>query len=409
MNLPIPIDAISACGDSFYSMVLQFCGMEVCKLLRFLRIESSMDLLETDEVFSILQLESIQTESIKELIGLSSRNQLGNYTFFVFPGIQIKLERFIHSLRSLLSISDYSPLPVIDPPPISADLVKRYPFLMDLISCLKSGSLTEFSIEFISNLSSNWASAKTLYRFNQSVNDFASSLYILGGRSVYEFIRVNIPGSLPSLSTLNQTLASSKFHLIEGEFQYDRLMDSCNMFGCTYAFCGEDSTSVVPRTAYDTRSNNFVGFTLPLKNGCPSPRRFSTDSLNELEAWHSNVDKSSLLHAHVVQALPIDNQRSPPSPFLLAAYGTNGKYTAQDIMNRWSTIFDSCLVRNIRIIGFAADCDPKNLKAMRDSMGFFSNERTRFNDHPACLEISSAPVSSQNSLVIHEGIGEQFR
>ena len=180
------------------------------------------------------------------------------------------------------------------------------------------------------------------------------------------------------------------------------------MFGCTHAFCGEDSTSVVRRSAYNARSNNFVGFTLALENGYPCPRRFSTDSLNELEAWHRNVDKSSLLHAHLIQALPADNRRSPPPPFLLAAYGTNGKYTAQDIMNRWSTIFDSCLVRNIRIIGFAADCDPRNLKAMRDSMGFFSNDRTRFDDHPDCLEVSTVPVSSQNSPATLEWIGDEF-
>ena len=159
-----------------------------------------------------------------------------------------------------------------------------------------------------------------------------------------------------------------------------------------YAFCGEDSTSVVPKVSYDSCSNSFVGFTLPLNNGFPCARYFSPNSLSTLEKWYEEVDKSFLINVHVIQAVCSIGQPSP-SPFLLAAYGTNSKYTSQDILERWSSIFDSCMTQNIRILGFSADCDPKQMKAMRDSMGFSSKFQTGFEEHPNHLEISFFKVS----------------
>ena len=39
------------------------------------------------------------------------------------------------------------------------------------------------------------------------------------------------------------------------------------------------------------------------------------------------------------------------------------------------------------------DCDAKDLKAMRHSMSFFSNEKTDFEDHPHAFKISLLKVS----------------
>ncbi|CAM4878551.1 unnamed protein product [Rotaria socialis] len=234
---------------------------------------------------------------------------------------------------------------------------------------------------------SNATRSKSSFRYKQSIKDFATSMFILGGRCVYEFVRLNIPGSIPSLTSLRLILTSSKCNFIEGEFQYDRLKDYVNWSHYKYVFCGEDSTSVVPKISYDTRSNYFVGFTLPLKNGFPFTRYFSTNSLGELETWYEQIDKSDLINVHVIQPTCHIGQ-VPPPPFLLAAYGTNSVYTGEDVLARWSRIFDSCMAQNIRVLGFSADCDPKQLKAMRESMGFFSRQPTDFEDHPNCFNIS---------------------
>ncbi|CAF3584689.1 unnamed protein product, partial [Rotaria socialis] len=234
---------------------------------------------------------------------------------------------------------------------------------------------------------SNITRSKNLYRYEQSVKDYAVSLYILGGRNVYDFVRLNIPGFIPNLTSLRSILTSSKKYFIEGEFQYERFNEFIELSDCKYAFCGEDSTSVVSKVCYDSRSNSFVGFPLPLKDGFPCSRYFPTNSFGELEQWYEKIDKSFLINVHVIQAVCPSN-RTSPSPFLLAAYGTNSKYTARDILNRWSKTFDSFMTQNIRILGFSSDCDPKQMKAMRDSMGFFSNEHTGFECHPDHFKIS---------------------
>lgn len=392
MTFLLPRDVLSAHGNYFYDVVKEFCGPEPLELLKFQLIDSSMDLLEVDDVFLILQIESNQTTSLKEILGIPNRNQLGEYSFYVLPGIRLKLERFIHSLRAVLPPIDSSSSSTGTSLTISFELLQQYPFLIDLIHCLEANLLTDFSLAFVSNMLSNLTSSKHSFRYEQPVKDFAASIFILGGRNVYEFIRQNIPGSIPSLPSLRSALTSSKYHFIEGEFQYERFKDFISSGNCNYAFCGEDSTSVVPRVSYDTRSNCFVGFTLPLKDGFPCSRYFSANSLSELETWHDQVEKSSLINVHVIQAISPVNQISPP-PFLLAAYGTNSKYNAQDILNRWAKIFDSCMAQNVRILGFSTDCDPKNLRAMRDSMGFFSKLQTGFEDHPYHFEISLLKVS----------------
>ncbi|CAF5208642.1 unnamed protein product, partial [Rotaria magnacalcarata] len=53
------------------------------------------------------------------------------------------------------------------------------------------------------------------------------------------------------------------------------------------------------------------------------------------------------------------------SPFLLSAYGIDNTATVNDILKRWWYIFNQCLQRNIRIIGFAPDADAKHVRAMK--------------------------------------------
>lgn len=184
--------------------------------------------------------------------------------------------------------------------------------------------------------------------------------------------------------------SSSKHRFIEGEFQYSSFQELVQPLGFKYAFCGEDSTSVIPNVNYDSRSNSFVGFTLPLKNGFPQCQYYSTDSFDELESWHDQGEMSSLLNIHVIQALILPNQIRL-SPFLLVVYGTNGKYKAHDVL----------MSKNVRILGFSTDCDAKNLRAMRESMVFFTNDKTTFLNYPDLFTISSLQVNEPQVSIQH--------
>ena len=231
----LPSDILSLRGDPFYRVVEQFCGTEAVELLKFQFIDSPVNLLEIDDVFSILQFESNQTTLLKEILGVSGRNESGCYSFFVFPGIRLKMEKFIRSLRFLLQSMNSSSSSNTKSLTITPDLLQQHPFLIDLIHCLESNLLSESSLDFISNLVSNLVHTKNFFRYKQSVKDFAASVYILGGRNVYQLIRLNISVSLPSLTTLRTVISSSKYHFVAGEFQYSSLKDFTNSFDCKYA------------------------------------------------------------------------------------------------------------------------------------------------------------------------------
>ena len=95
-----------------------------------------------------------------------------------------------------------------------------------------------------------------------------------------------------------------------------------------YAFGSEDAIGVIRKIKYDSTTNTFNGFSTPL-------------------------DKSSLLDVHMIQLLQSLNQSTIPSPFLLSAYGIDNTATANDVLHRWWYIFNQCLQRNVRIIGFS--------------------------------------------------------
>ncbi|CAF1313939.1 unnamed protein product [Rotaria sp. Silwood1] len=65
-----------------------------------------------------------------------------------------------------------------------------------------------------------------------------------------------------------------------------------------------------------------------------------------------------------------------PSPIVLSAYGTNNKLTAIDVLQRWLMIYKEFHSRNIRVVGFSTDEDPKYLRAMRLTSNFFVEHQT---------------------------------
>lgn len=75
----------------------------------------------------------------------------------------------------------------------------------------------------VSNLMKNINRSSNNYKFNPIVNKFASAFKILAGHQAYEFVRINLPGSLPSITTLKNYNQNINLHLNEGEFRFDSL------------------------------------------------------------------------------------------------------------------------------------------------------------------------------------------
>jgi hypothetical protein len=182
---------------------------------------------------------------------------------------------------------------------------------------------------------------------------------------------LSLPGALPALSTLNESIATVGGSIKESEFRYDTLYEHQKSYNYEIAVCSEDSTGVIKKVTYNAITNTFTGFSAPLRHGIPIGGYFQTDSFDQLSEWCENDDKSSHLNSHMVQPLSVSNLHM--SPLLLSAYGIDNTFKAVDVLNRWIWILEKSQQANVRIVAFSTDCDPRYLLAMRLVTGFLQS------------------------------------
>lgn len=210
------------------------------------------------------------------------------------------------------------------------------------------------------------------YRYSDEIEQFALVLSILGRRQVYEYARINLPGSLPSLTTLSTIFNQYREQLLEGEFRFDSMKNQFESMKVKYAFAAEDCTSVIRKVCYDGWSNSFVGFCPRLQNdGFPQLSSFAIESLSDLEIAFETESLSSLLNVYAIRPITSESQHS--SPFVLSAFGSDNKFQTHHVIARWLKIFDESLKRGIRILGFSSDCDSRYLRTMRLVTNFFAS------------------------------------
>ena len=91
-------------------------------------------------------------------------------------------------------------------------------------------------------------------------------LYILGGKQLYDFVRLNLPGPIPSMTTIIDFINKFDTTLAETEFKFQSLQQ----FDSGFEFWSEDTTGVLRKVGYDSSTNSFVGFSTPVVDGVPS-------------------------------------------------------------------------------------------------------------------------------------------
>ncbi|CAF2069261.1 unnamed protein product [Rotaria magnacalcarata] len=248
-------------------------------------------------------------------------------------------------------------------PSLLFDFINKHPLLKSLILWFQplgnDGGINKdkhgFLIDFIDAVTNNLTKSSNHFRYSDTIKNFALSLYILGGKLTYEFIRLNLPGSLPSVTMLNTLISKSNAKISEAEFRFDQLQKHFDDHNLQYAFGSEDATSIIKKIKYDSTTNTFNGFPTPLDRGVPIKEYYRTNSFDKLKLWFDSNDKSSLLNIHMIQPVPSTNQNIILSPFLLSVYRIDNTATFNDILQRWWYIFNQCLQRNIRIIDFSTD------------------------------------------------------
>ncbi|CAF3347145.1 unnamed protein product [Rotaria sp. Silwood2] len=369
----LPSDIFTRVDNDFYSIVKVLAGDSVFNILRIQLINSARKLLCSPDVFAFFQLESEETDKIKAESCFKSKT--GQYV--VKPGIQTSLLYLIKLLKQ--KFKEESALNENNETRdkyISNEFIDKHPLLKSLIKWYQQNdsedynNANKFLTMFIDNVVFNLTQSSNNFRYTESIKKFAICLYILGGKQCYEFVRLNMPGSVPHLSTLGDLINKSNMTLTEAEFKFDSLQKFKSGFG----FCSEDTTGVIPKVEYDSSTNSFIGFTTPNIDGIPLMKHYQADTFDDFKTIYNTNETAPLLNIHMFQSISTeDDPRNFPKPILLSAYGVDNKFTALDILRRWIYIFERCLDKDVRIIGFSTDADNKYISAMRLASNFFAS------------------------------------
>lgn len=133
-------------------------------------------------------------------------------------------------------------------------------------------------------------------RYDDTLKLFATYLYIIGGRMLYETLCTNLP--LPSLSTVSRTLDDSSAIIIEGDIRVAELVNFLRSRNLpTVLWLSKDAARITGRVQYDSKTNQLVGFSLPLdENGMPIKSSFTATSAKQIEEYFINNTAANLLY-----------------------------------------------------------------------------------------------------------------
>ena len=359
-NLPLdtsvlPLGIFMRLDDDFFSIVQSLGGDSLVSILKIQLSNSANKLLNTVDVFAFFRIDSVETDVIKSESCFKSK--AGQY--MIKPGIQASLLYSLTLLKAKLKEQEMNTTQDSrnKKPDLTDEFVDKHPILKTLIkwcqykdSSSTSGTKNDFITMFIDNLVSNHTRSSNNYRYAKTIKKFSMCLYILGGKQAYEFIRLNLSGSIPNLTTISDLINESSTNYTEAQFRFELLEKYHSSFG----FCAEDTTGAIRKVEYDSSANSFIGFTTPLVDGVPSSRSFHADTFDEFKRIYRSNELAPSLNVHMFQSIPTADGANVPRPFLLSAYGIDNAYSSIDIVRRWIYIFDNCLNEGVRLIGFSS-------------------------------------------------------
>lgn len=232
--------------------------------------------------------------------------------------------------------------------------------------------------KLLSNAQANLNRLKGGFRYDYGTRMISSYIRMICGRFAYSTIQKNFEGVIPSIVSTNRYIKSSGCCIVEGEIRSKQLLKYLNDRGLPLAvILSEDATRVVGRIQYDTPSNQIMGFVLPINKytGMPDTCAYPARNAEEiLKTFSSGNSISSFLI--VIMAQPVADM----PPFCLAMFGSDSKYTSDDVENRWQYITCELKKQNIEVVAISSDSDPKYNRVMRKlstlgSMSVYSNHK----------------------------------
>lgn len=258
----------------------------------------------------------------------------------------------------------------------------------------KDGTLTHYFLrKLLAAADKNSKRKKGGYRYEDDIKLFSAYFRMLVGPLAYETLHRNLECALPALPSVNRYIRASNCDIKEAILRCHELKIYLTNHGLPLCvILSEDETRTIVKVQHDSRSNQLVGFVLPLsKNGMPIPFQYPARDASEIiNHFCGKNNISSFLN--VIMAQPI-NPNIPA--FCLLAYGSNSKYTAQDVANRWKFIVNELQKFGIVVLSVSSDSAPKYNAAMRD-LSMLGSSSSQFPEWFACGEICSIPFYIQD-------------
>lgn len=127
-------------------------------------------------------------------------------------------------------------------------------------------------------------------------------------------------------------IGENKCRIVEGELRSRELRKYLDDLGLPDdIWICEDASGIVAKIQHDSTTNQLVGLALPLNSetGLPIPFTYIASSAEDIQRF-IRYEKSSLVYLVLAQPLV-----EGVPPFILQIFGTNNKFTAQDVSRRW--------------------------------------------------------------------------
>lgn len=201
------------------------------------------------------------------------------------------------------------------------------------------------------------------YRFTEKIKKMASYYRLVAGPYAYESLQRNLELCLPTLSSVNRYVRKMNTGIVEGVLRQHELLTYLKNRNLPMTVAlSEDATRLTGVVQYDAKTNQLMGFVLPIHSGTgmPIPYSFSARNAGEMIKHFANKNVPGNF-VNVIMAQPL----ADVAPFCLLLFASDNQYTSVDVSNRWNYISKELNAVGIKVLVISSDSDPKYNSAMR--------------------------------------------
>ncbi|KAG5671558.1 hypothetical protein PVAND_001751 [Polypedilum vanderplanki] len=228
-------------------------------------------------------------------------------------------------------------------------------------------------------------------RYDDEIKELSAFFYIRFGLKQYEFLSCNL--NLPHVSSVRNHMAKSMTNLKESQLDFDGLKKFLqeNNYELNVGLF-EDGTKIVEKVEYDRESNSLKGLVAPFQNnGMPFANTYKAKTASKIMNAVNINNKASY-----VQVLMIQPNNSGGRPFLLGFYGTDNRFTSNDVLNRNEYVYKELKNRGIRLLCCGSDGDLRMLGAQKKAVDF--GTITLFGPMEICGNVDSRYYGHQDMM-----------